>query len=632
VGKKRVRVESSGSELRIVPMPRTAFPIADAIYLTNMLPGERIPEGNGFFFDYDEIGANGLSELLSYLQSEGYEIDLDERAAVLAEKISRDRKDLAQSIRTGALLKKKPGRHLRVGGLRRPLKLFQIPAVAHMIAVEHAANFSVPGSGKTTIALAAFSKLKSSAVVNTLVVIGPRASFAPWENEFRECLGTSGSVVRITGNKVDRIRAWSRAEDADLVLLNYHIAANDRAKLADLLRLTDTMLLLDESHHVKNIKEGKWTSAVRAAAPFAKKRVIMSGTPTPNSVLDIWSQFSFLYPTDGPLGTKEQFIFRVASDSEGAREDVRRTVWPLFWRIKKKDLSLPRPKVTTIRVHGGEAQTAIYRALAAKILREVVKAPVEIDRLRQWRRARIIRLLQAASNPTLLAKYSEEFKLPPLAASGLSVSELIDRYPDFEVPTKITKAISLVNQLVRQGKKVVVWTSFVHNIKMLLRLLGDASPLPLYGGIPLSEEENVELNREKIIERFCSDSSSMILIANPAACAESISLHKACRNAIYLDRTFNCAHFLQSKDRIHRLGLKPNAEVNYYLLLSKGTIDEVVDQRLVVKQRQMLQLLEADFASVDLDLHEDAVSEEGEEDLDFAETLKHIASSVRDDK
>ena len=632
MGKKRVRVESSGSELRIVPTPHTVFPTADAIYLTNMLPGERIPKGNGFFFDYDEIGANGLSELLSYLESQGYEIDLDERAAVWAEKISRDRKDLSQSIRTGALLKKKPERHLRVGGMRRPLKPFQIPAVAHMIAVEHAANFSVPGSGKTTIALAAFSKLKSSAVVNTLVVIGPRASFAPWENEFRECLGTSGSVVRITGNKVDRVRAWGRAEDADLVLLNYHIAANDRAKLADLLKLTDTMLLLDESHHVKNIKEGKWTSAVRAVAPFAKKRVIMSGTPTPNSVLDIWSQFSFLYPTEGPLGTKEQFIFRVASDSEEDREEVRRTVWPLFWRIKKKDLSLPRPKITTIRVHGGEAQTAIYRALAAKILREVAKAPVEIDRLRQWRRARIIRLLQAASNPTLLAKYSEEFKLPPLAASGLNVSELIDRYPDFEVPTKITKAISLVNQIVSQGKKVVVWTSFVHNIKMLLRLLADASPLPLYGGIPLSEEENVELNREKIIERFCSDSSSMILIANPAACAESISLHKACRNAIYLDRTFNCAHFLQSKDRIHRLGLKPNAEVNYYLLLSKGTIDEVVDQRLMVKQRQMLQLLEADFASVDLDLHEDAVSEEGEEDLDFAETLKHIASSVRDDK
>ena len=45
----------------------------------------------------------------------------------------------------------------------------------------------------------------------------------------------------------------------------------------------------------------------------------------------------------------------------------------------------------------------------------------------------------------------------------------------------------------------------------------------------------------------------MVLVANPAAAAESISLHEHCNHALYLDRTYNAGQFLQSQDRIHRL-------------------------------------------------------------------------------
>jgi SNF2 family DNA or RNA helicase len=244
----------------------------------------------------------------------------------------------------------------------------------------------------------------------------------------------------------------------------------------------------------------------------------------------------------------------------------------------------------------------------------------------------MIRLLQAASNPALLTEYSEEFKLPPLTASGLTVSQLIEKYPDFEVPAKITSAVSLIRKLTSEKKKVVVWTSFVHNIRMLLKLLKDAAPLPVYGGIALSDKEDSEVNREKIIEKFNSNPAFKILIANPAACAESISLHRACQDAIYLDRTFNCAHYMQSKDRIHRVGLRPDAEINYYILQGTETIDEVVDARLTVKQQRMLELLEGDFSNVNFDSGEDVVSEDADEEVDFKETLKQIAANIRNDR
>ena len=85
-----------------------------------------------------------------------------------------------------------------------------------------------------------------------------------------------------------------------------------------------------------------------------------------------------------------------------------------------------------------------------------------------------------------------------------------------------------------------------------------------------------------------------MLIANPFAVSESISLHKTCHNAIYLERSFNAAHFIQSKDRIHRYGLKKDDRINYYYLLSNNNIDITVHQRLRIKEKRMLQIIEKD--------------------------------------
>jgi SNF2 family DNA or RNA helicase len=623
-----IRIEKTATELRI---RGSGFATSDEIFFCHVLPGDHLASEDGFFFDLKRLGQHGFSELLSYLSTHGYAVGLDANADEAVGRMNRDRKELSSALKAGGILKRKQDSNFSIPGFKRKLKPFQFPAVAHMVGVIHVANFSVPGSGKTTITLAAFAKLSKSKSLKTLVVVGPRSSFAPWEHEFEACLGKIGHVVRVTGDKANRARAWRAAERAVLVLLNYHVASNDGERFKDFLANTAAMLVLDESHHVKSITDSKWAAAVRSIAPLAQKRVILSGTPAPNSMIDLWSQFSFLYPTETPLGPRDQFVSRVQNSPAAATGDTRKAVWPLFWRIKKRDLGLPKPRVTKISVKMGEVQAAIYQALAFKVLRDSQNVPEEAARMKQWRRARMIRLLQAASNPALLTKYSEEFKLPPLAASGLTVSQLIEKYPDFEVPTKITRAVSLIHKIVGEKRKVIVWTSFIHNIRMLLQLLKDASPLRLYGGIALSEKEDSEINREQIIERFCSNPASMILIANPAACAESISLHRACQDAIYLDRTFNCAHFIQSKDRIHRVGLKSNCEVNYYMLLGLETIDEVVDNRLEVKQKQMMELLEADFSTVNLDSGEDVLSEDGEEEIDFKETLKQIALNVRND-
>jgi SNF2 family DNA or RNA helicase len=61
-----------------------------------------------------------------------------------------------------------------------------------------------------------------------------------------------------------------------------------------------------------------------------------------------------------------------------------------------------------------------------------------------------------------------------------------------------------------------------------------------------------------------------------------------------LERDYNCSNFVQSKDRIHRVGSK-FSEVNYEYLVSKGTIDEVIAKRLELKVARMSELVDDDI-------------------------------------
>ena len=140
--------------------------------------------------------------------------------------------------------------------------------------------------------------------------------------------------------------------------------------------------------------------------------------------------------------------------------------------------------------------------------------------------------------------------------------------------------------------KVIIWTIFIQNAKELqnyLRLNSIKSNL-LIGEIS-------QPDREITIDKFNNPNNSefQVVIANPFSVAESISLHKGCHNAIYLERDYNCSNFLQSKDRIHRVGLDQNQITKYYYFISKDSIDEVINHRLLLKIARMEEIINDDI-------------------------------------
>jgi SNF2 family DNA or RNA helicase len=152
--------------------------------------------------------------------------------------------------------------------------------------------------------------------------------------------------------------------------------------------------------------------------------------------------------------------------------------------------------------------------------------------------------------------------------------------------------------LASSGKKVLIWSSFVRNVEVIAMRLRDLGAVFIHGGVDAGDEDDDD-TREGKIRLFHDEDRVRVMVANPAAAGEGVSLHKVCHHALYVDRTFNAAHYLQSEDRIHRLGLGKDEKTFIEILESEGTIDEVVRLRLNVKVDRMARAL--DDASLQID-------------------------------
>ncbi|MEK6211790.1 MAG: DEAD/DEAH box helicase [Pseudomonadota bacterium] len=529
----------------------------------------------------------------------------------------------------------------------RVLYPLQLLAAYHLAFSQNAANFSVPGAGKTSVVYGAFSYLRSLAPVdpkyaNKLLVVGPLSSFGPWELEFEECYGRRARSRRVSGglSPEDRKRIYyselSEYKELEILLTTYQSVPHDIEHIKHFLTrpANRVMVVLDEAHKIKNTEGGIWADAILQLAPTAAARVVLTGTPAPNGYQDLYNLFNFIWPGQNVLKFDLGHLRDMSQTPFDRRADILvNNIAPYFIRIRKSDLGLPAPiENAPIEVTLGDRQERIYRFIEDKYV-----AYFQAGNPQSWvrdtlTRARMIRLMQAATNPALLKAPLEADNVSDsdhaLFVDDAAVLNQILTYEEHEAPSKLVKAVELTERLLAGSKesKVVLWCVFVDSLFRLHSMFADRgiSARVLYGGTPTEmDEDNLDIEtRESIIKEFESPGSSFrVVVGNPFAVGESISLHKACRNAIYVERNFNAAAFLQSKDRIHRYGLPKDASVNYFYLVARDTVDGTIHRRLLQKEAAMMKILESRDIPL-LNLNMDAESEE--EDVD------DIAALIRD--
>lgn len=515
----------------------------------------------------------------------------------------------------------------------RNLRPHQEHGVVHALTAGSAANFSVPGAGKTVTTLAVAATHLATGTVELILVIGPLSCFAPWEKESAAALGARIKTRRIRGSGDQRRTAYALVRPGELVLVSYASAAADKVALVDLCRTYKVMLVADESHRVKRFKGGIWAPALVEVARHARVRMILSGTPMPQSGRDLYTQLNVLWPDGDLTGPRDDFAARVEKDFPNVLRDIR----PFMSRTPKAALGLTPYTVMRHDVPLEGTQSEIYELIESYFRKKVSGLETWAEKIESLRRARPIRLLQAASNPDVLNRRDSYYRLPRMEASSASLMDRLASYHGLEVPAKTRFGLELVARFAVEQRKVVCWSNFIGNLDQFaeeVRNLGiqcfqvdgrvAAGVEPSPGAFSADEEPET---RERVIERFLDTEGAAVLVANPASCSESISLHRACRVAVYLDRTYDCALFLQSIDRIHRLGLPADAHVEIHILnatlAGRGTIDHLVDAALLQKEGTMLQLLQGAELAAFSPTEDPLESAEGD-DQDLAALLRYL--------
>ena len=286
---------------------------------------------------------------------------------------------------------------------------------------------------------------------------------------------------------------------------------------------------------------------------------------------------------------------------------LKTTIGPLFYRVRKSELGLIPPVFHPPSVLGmNKYERLIYNAIENKI-RNYSKEDYlkNIDLIRKLRRGRIIRLRQCSSYIKLLSTAVENYN-EELIEDKADLLQIIYGYDNLEIPAKLEYLKKFIKDLQNNRQKVVIWANFINTLKLIrdhLTTSGCYCKL-IYGDTPIEQTSlQGEESREKIRDEFVEPNSGLdILIANPAACAESISLHKTCYNAIYYDLSYNCAQYLQSLDRIHRVGGSETHQANYYFLQYANTIDNDIKGNLERKAQKMYDLIEEDYSVYSMDM------------------------------
>jgi SNF2 family DNA or RNA helicase len=465
-------------------------------------------------------------------------------------------------------------------GFKRELKAFQLENLAAILQLPHGADFSVPGAGKTTVALANFALERSRGRVEQLLVIAPIAAFQAWKEDSVACMTPAPSLAVHTGP------GGFIPDDVDILLTNYNRVATDYDRIREYVAARPTQVILDEAHRIKRGEEGVHGRAVLDLAYAARRRDVLTGTPAPQGAHDLIAPIRFLYPGQDQQILPASVYYERDTRSEEVLLATNAAIERYFVRTPKSVLALPPTSFTVVKQPMGPIQRAIYDALLGRYRGKFVMDRTERHRLDQLGRI-IMYLLEAATNPMLLVAGGDEydqgdFAHPPLdLQGGEAIVDLLQRYRDYEVPWKYERAKQIIEAEASLGHKVIIWSTFVRNIRALAAYLNEHDPAIVHGGIPPEDGAAPGvITREAELDRFRHDRRCHVLLANPAACGEGVSLHLWCHHAVYLDRTFNAGHFLQSQDRIHRLGLPGGVVTEFTILLSDDSIDELVDSRL----------------------------------------------------
>lgn len=384
----------------------------------------------------------------------------------------------------------------------------------------------------------------------------------------------------------------------NLVVASYDIVRKD---IAFFSQIHWNYVILDEGHIIKN---GKTKCSQAMKQLIANHRLILSGTPIQNNVLELWSLFDFLMP--GFLGTEKQFCSKFSrpilasrdpksstKDQEAgalAMESLHRQVLPFILRRVKEDVltDLP-PKITQdLLCELSPLQERLYEDfsrthLSSDDLNECIES-ARTDGNAAVRKTHIFQALRYLQNvcnhPKLvLTKEHPEYQMiqDELGKSNKSLND-IDNAAKLPALKQLLLDCGIGNEAsngdpltpINQHRALIFCQlkAMLNIVEMdlLKKHMPTVSYLRLDGSIPAA-------SRHHIVTKFNSDPSIDVLLLTTQVGGLGLNLTGA-DTVIFVEHDWNPMKDLQAMDRAHRIGQKK--VVNVYRLITRKSLEEKI--------------------------------------------------------
>ncbi|PHH70892.1 hypothetical protein CDD80_5670 [Ophiocordyceps camponoti-rufipedis] len=425
----------------------------------------------------------------------------------------------------------------------------------------------------------------------SLIVCPPTLS-GHWQQEMKT-YAPFLSVLAYVGPPSDRKAMRHRLGQTDIVVTSYDVCRNDTDVLE---KFNWNYMVLDEGHLIKNPK-AKITQAVKRLA--SNHRLMLTGTPIQNNVLELWSLFDFLMP--GFLGTEKVFLDRFAKPIAASRyskastkeqeagalaiEALHKQVLPFLLRRLKEEVlnDLPPKILQNYYCDLSDLQKKLFEDFNKK---QGKKLHDEAGRDDKESKQHIFQALQymrkLCNSPALVMKpggamYDETQKI--LQRQGTSIEDpahapkltaLRDLLIDCGIGGDEGDSSDPLYQAIKPHRALIFcqmkeMLDMVQN-KVLKEMLPSVSHLRLDGSVEANK-------RQDIVNKFNSDPSYDVLLLTTSVGGLGLNLTGA-DTVIFVEHDWNPQKDLQAMDRVHRIGQKK--VVNVYRLITRGTLEEKI--------------------------------------------------------
>lgn len=416
------------------------------------------------------------------------------------------------------------------------------------------------GLGKTLQALAFFRHVRESdPACGPVLVVCPTSLVHNWAAEARK-FTPSLKVLLLHGP--DRHERFPQIPSHHIIVTSYALIRRDAERYRE--HEFDTVLL-DEAQHIKN-RQTQNAQAVKAVR--SRHRLVLTGTPLENSVLDLWSIFDFLMP--GYLGTaqdfKERYELPITREKHAPTQArLARRLRPFLLRRLKRDVAadLPEKLEQVSFCELTPEQKGVYQQLIEASRKEILDAVGQqgIARSRMLVLNALLRLRQVCCDLRLLKLEN----VPPDGASG-----------------KLDLFGELLEEVIDGGHRVLVFSQFVSMLTLLKERLAAES-------IDYCYLDGSTTDRAAVVERFQKDASIPVFLISLKAGGVGLNLTGA-DTVIHFDPWWNPAVEDQATDRAHRIG--QTRVVTSYKLITRETVEE----KILALQKRKREIIQATIA------------------------------------